>query len=161
MNLSKLKQLIKTPLKKAVKKLPARWQVGLAAVYTQVNNFRNMVNYRRARKYLLANYSDVFNEFDSENYPAPDEAAACEAYPVWVIWWQGEEHMPPLVKMCYRSVQRNAAGHPVILVTKDNFTRYVTVPDYIDAKVKNGTITLTNFSDILRAALLFHHGGLY
>lgn len=82
--------------------------------------------------------------------------------PIWLFWWQGEDTMPPIVKKCYNLAQAHAPeGHPVILLTEDNFLRYADIPDYVIEKVQNKTITLTHFSDILRVSLLAQNGGLW
>lgn len=82
--------------------------------------------------------------------------------PIWFFWWQGEDAMPPIVKKCYNLAKEHAPeGHPVVLLTKENHSHYVNIPIYILNKVKNKTITLTHYSDILRVALLAKHGGLW
>lgn len=37
---------------------------------------------------------------ESEKYPKSEKV------PVWVCWWQGEESMPELVKMCFKTSER-------------------------------------------------------
>lgn len=70
--------------------------------------------------------------------------------------------MPPIVKKCYQLAAQHAPEeHPVVLLTENNYTEYVTIPSYIIDKVKAKTITLTHFSDILRVSLLARHGGLW
>lgn len=80
---------------------------------------------------------------------------------IWVCWWQGEEQMPTIVGKCYRSIQNHANGHPVILITKDNYRKYVKFPIWVEEKFANGTITITHLSDLLRIALLRQYGGLW
>lgn len=81
---------------------------------------------------------------------------------VWTMWWQGEEQMPPIVKACIRSIQRHVSKNvKVVILTMDNFSGYVTIPDYILDKVEKKFITLTHLSDIIRMALLAEHGGMW
>jgi hypothetical protein len=81
---------------------------------------------------------------------------------IWICWWDGLETMPDIVKASYRSIINNGGGvHPVQLITKYNFQDYVSIPDYIIEKLNNGIITRTHFSDILRVALLYEHGGIW
>ena len=82
-------------------------------------------------------------------------------FPIWVCWWQGEENMPDLVTTCYRSLLKNSNGHPVILITKDNYKDYVSFPEHIMEKFEKGCISITHLSDILRASLIYEHGGLW
>ena len=81
--------------------------------------------------------------------------------PVWVFWWQGLESAPARVKACVDSIKRNAANRDVIVITKDNVSKYTDLPDYVFRKLAEGKITLTHFSDILRFNLLKLHGGLW
>lgn len=81
--------------------------------------------------------------------------------PVWLCWWQGEEHMPDIAKACLHSIRTHTSGHPVILITKDNYRNYADVPEFILKKQQQGLIDLTHFSDILRCLLLTQHGGIW
>lgn len=81
---------------------------------------------------------------------------------IWVMWWQGYDQMPAIVRSCFHSIQEhNKTGLDVVLITKDNYKKYTTVPQYIIDKVNNGIITFTHFSDIIRMTLLADHGGLW
>lgn len=112
------------------------------------------------KRKLSVKYADVINKYALEEKQGTDIPQNW-LYPIWVCWWQGEENMPELVKCCYRSLCENANGHPVNLVTKDNYKSYVAIPDYILEKLDKGMITLTHFSDILRVSLLYEHGGMW
>nr|WP_262918831.1 capsular polysaccharide synthesis protein [Bacteroides sp. ET71] len=108
--------------------------------------------YRAGGKELVERYKDRSNE-------------ACEPIeedsPVWFCWWQGEETMPDVAKACLNSIKMHADRHPVIVITEANHGDYVDLPDYIRTKVKQGKISLTHLSDILRMALLAKHGGIW
>lgn len=80
---------------------------------------------------------------------------------IWVCWWQGEDAMPELVRACLRTVRLHACGHPVTVVSKDNFCSYVELPEFILSKVERGVIDLTKLSDVLRCALIKRHGGIW
>lgn len=80
---------------------------------------------------------------------------------IWVCWWQGEEQMPEVVRICYASLLKHANGHPVHLITKDNYRQYVEISEWVMQKFKNGIITITHFSDLLRLALLSRYGGFW
>ncbi len=81
--------------------------------------------------------------------------------PIWTFWWQGLSQAPTIVQRCIQSMQRHSNGHPVIVVTKENYHHYVKLPSHILEKVKNQKISITHFSDILRMNLLAEHGGLW
>lgn len=81
---------------------------------------------------------------------------------IWVMWWQGQESMPPLVKACFNSLIKNApAGYEIILLTENNWKDYVDIPEFIIDKFYDGNISITHFSDIIRFALLNKYGGVW
>lgn len=100
--------------------------------------------------YLLKKYNNATISIDKNDGP------------IWMFWWQGIHAMPPIVRKCYDLASHHAPkAHPVVLLTEQNYDKYVNVPEYIVRKVKSGIITLTHFSDILRMSLLYEHGGLW
>ena len=80
---------------------------------------------------------------------------------VWVCWFQGMENAPELVKRCYKSIKDNLTNKEIILITEDNITDYVQFPEYIMDKWKNGQITHTHMTDLLRLELLIKYGGTW
>lgn len=84
-----------------------------------------------------------------------------ESSNIWVCWWQGEENMPEVVKVCYRSIKKLSGRHPVVLITEENLKDYVQLPQIIMDKYAAGIISKTHFSDILRFYLLKEHGGIW
>ena len=81
--------------------------------------------------------------------------------PIFVCWLQGEEHAPAIVKKCISSIRQHANGHSVVVITDANLSQYVDIPYDIINKVKNGELSRTSFSDILRAVLLSAYGGMW
>lgn len=83
--------------------------------------------------------------------------------PVWVCWFQGEDDMPEIVKLCVESLKRNVPKNKAIIkfITLENCMKYVTFTNSIIDKVNKGLISLTLLSDILRAELLYRYGGMW
>ena len=79
---------------------------------------------------------------------------------VWVIWWQGLDNAPDIVKACIKSIKENS-GKDVKLITFDNYKNYVSVPAKIIEKLVNGDLSLTHFADYYRMLLLKKYGGIY
>ena len=52
-------------------------------------------------------------------------------------------------------------GFQYTIITKDNWKQYMKLPKHITEKVENGQITLTHFSDIIRAELIRQYGGVW
>lgn len=109
--------------------------------------------------YLKSHYQNILGKYSMlkiENNPQPSE----EHY-IWVMWWQGEENAPELVKMCINSIRRNANDANVIIITEKNYKDYADIPDYIIEKHKKGIISFAQLSDIMRVFLIAKHGGLW
>ncbi|GEM_PF-1479871 len=83
--------------------------------------------------------------------------------PLWIMWWQGEKHMPEIIQMCYHSIQKNFDREDIQihLITQENVFEYVDIPLYIVNKFQSGEISLTHFSDIIRFGLLSQNGGMW
>ena len=79
----------------------------------------------------------------------------------WVFWAQGQESMPPIIRKCYESIEKNCGDYLLTFITLQNIDQFVDVPDYIRSKVESGNITLTHFSDFLRVSLLNKWGGFW
>jgi hypothetical protein len=90
----------------------------------------------------------VYDEFPVDNYK------------IWVLWWQGYDAMPEIVKCTYNSICR-MTGKDVVLITKDNISEYINIDSWIEEKVHKGFMKLPAFSDYIRAYLLFEYGGMW
>ena len=55
----------------------------------------------------------------------------------------------------------NLKKEEVILLTDANFSNYVSLPDFIMKKYRDGIITKTHMTDILRLELLIKYGGIW
>lgn len=87
----------------------------------------------------------------------------CEAAEkqVWICWLQGMENAPQIVQDCYASVCYWMKDWKITVITADNMNEYVQFPDYIVRKWKEGVISNTHLSDLLRLELLIRYGGLW
>lgn len=81
--------------------------------------------------------------------------------PIWMLWWQGEKNMPLLVKRCIESVKRNSNGHPVYVLNKDTYEKYIKLPKFVLKKSIDPEFKLSFLSDIIRMSLLEEYGGLW
>ncbi len=83
--------------------------------------------------------------------------------PIWCCWWQGEEQMPELVKMCHARLKQviPADRAELHLITIHNYREYVELPEHIVDKFERKIITMTTMSDVLRFALLEKYGGYW
>lgn len=82
-------------------------------------------------------------------------------YQIYFCWLQGEDNLPPLIRCCYNSLKQNAGRYKIIFIDEKNFSQYVDIAPHIMKKFRDGKISRTHFSDILRVNLLEQHGGLW
>ena len=116
--------------------------------------FRDWLNDYKLQEVLPVPYSEL-----PENLKTDSDL---EHPYIWVCWFQCEENMPEVVRVCIDSIRKNAPkGVKVVLITLDNVCDYVEFPDFILKKVKQGKISITHFSDVLRFSLLKKYGGLW
>ena len=82
--------------------------------------------------------------------------------PIWILWLQGFEEAPELVKVCVHSIQsRLEKEEYMCLLDKNTIFDYIDLPDYIIEKWKKGFISNTHFSDLIRVRLLNEYGGIW
>ena len=72
--------------------------------------------------YLINDNQELINKYQ---HTETNQIPIGETAPIWVCWWQGEEQMPELVKQCYKLLKRYSGRHPVKLLTKDNYQKYI------------------------------------
>lgn len=109
---------------------------------------------------IISNFLDSNYEIISqENVPPIKRNPYRER--IWVCWLQGEAMAPELVKVCLRQIRAHANGHEVILIDKDNFHKYVDVPEIIFQKYISGVMLPAHFSDYIRYQLLYRYGGAW
>ena len=73
---------------------------------------------------------------------------------IFVFWYQGYDYMPSVCKKCFDSLRKFNKDKEVILLTKDNFSKFTKMDEGIIQCLKHNKISLTHFSDILRLKLL-------
>lgn len=115
---------------------------------------RYRATYAAAMCYLKR-YAPQVKEIKPDSVTTPSEPERA-----FTIWYQGEENAPALVKACFRSMRRHLKQELVVLDEKTIFD-WITLPEHIVRKWREGKIPHTQFSDICRIELLFEHGGLW
>lgn len=111
-------------------------------------------------KYLMDHYGYVVSEYQKREYSNFDDFIP---HKIWTFWYQGEKQAPDIVKACIKSLRESIQSTDIelIVLDKNNFQKYVELPSYILDKKDNGSISLTEFSDILRSSLLAEYGGMW
>lgn len=80
---------------------------------------------------------------------------------IWVCWLQGEDNMPIIPQICLNSIRANANGRKIVVLTADNYSQYVTIPEHIVTAYKLGKLKHAHFADIIRMNILAQRGGLW
>ena len=78
---------------------------------------------------------------------------------IWMLWLDGEDKAPAIVKRCIASVRAAFPDRTVHVLTEDNYREYAKFPAFIQEKIDSGQITKTHMSDLLRLELLIRYGG--
>ena len=78
---------------------------------------------------------------------------------IWILWYQGEEQAPEIVRESIKSVRKFFDN--VVVLDEKNLEEHIKIDNNILKKFKNGLITKTHFSDIVRMKLLSEHGGYW
>lgn len=120
----------------------------------------------RSKRYMAAVYNylnDNYSDIAKKAHDYAFENKCNTAKTIWVCWFQGEDAMPELVKMCYNNLKKQIKDPDIklILLTYENIDKYVDIPSIITEKYKNGSISNAHYSDILRIKLLRKHGGCW
>lgn len=112
----------------------------------------------KIKKTLVRRYKATLDIFDKEDRIDVHQESSKK---VWICWLQGIEMAPDIVKRCFQSVKDSLPDREIILINNKNINEYVNFPDFIMEKWKNGIITNTHFTDLLRLELLIKYGGTW
>lgn len=83
---------------------------------------------------------------------------------IWQYWAQGIDNdtLPEVVRHCFASVDKYAGNCQVIRLSDDTIADYVEMPKQIEETIaRGGELKKTQYSDLLRLALLIVYGGIW
>lgn len=173
---------LKRKIKRALEEIKATIKIAKVTSFSEaLNTFRGKIEIQKmvkngyqetpkAKKILMNKHETMIKYFEltfdgflkNYNYNKEEDIVDSKFFNnIWVCWWQGLDNAPDIVKACILSVKRNAGNHNVIVVTLDNYDKYINLPKWVKEKIDKKIISLTHFSDILRLALLSKYGGLW
>lgn len=133
----------------------------LVLIFNKLNLFSKMKNKLIIRKnMLIMNYlSKKYSYIINKNYN--DFSSDISSNIIWVFWWQGIDSAPFIVQKCVESIKKYSGDKRVVIIDKNNISKYYNIPKFIKQKMDSGVISLTHFSDILRFNLLRKYGGFW
>ena len=121
------------------------------------------IKHRILENYLRQNYTldikevnDIINSIVIKKSLEPKER-------IWFFWYQDEETMPEVVRLCFRYLKayNTLENREVVFLSKNNLNEYLILPSYIETALQEERITIAHFSDIYRMALLYFYGGMW
>ena len=113
------------------------------------------IKHHTIEKIIENRYFDSFKFYHEENTGISNDL------PIWVIWFQGMQNAPDLVKSCYEYLKMNSNGRKVNLITLENYKDYIDMPEELIDRAKKGTVRWAHISDLIRCKLLYSYGGIY
>lgn len=111
------------------------------------------------KMHYLKKYAEFASKISTPS-PTKDYKGNVNDEKIFTLWFQGEENAPEIVKKCLASI-REKYGDRFVVLTNETLSDYITLPEYIVKKWKEGKIVNANFSDIVRIELLYQHGGYW
>lgn len=80
---------------------------------------------------------------------------------IWIYWAQGLEEAPIFVQKNIQHTLSILSEYSIHIVTLNNITKYISLPDFVWDKYHSNIISEAHFSDIVRLSLLYNYGGLW
>lgn len=130
--------------------------------YFHKNFFEPIYHFRNNtfQKFVKKRYGHVIQKWSSVSETAiPFDNPSIA--PIWQIWLQGPNEVPPLVKFLFSRVDELAENHVVQRVSLKNIDNFVDIPSRCFDLYKSGKIGPAHFSDIVRVNLLKRYGGIW
>jgi hypothetical protein len=101
--------------------------------------------------------TDSFNSRVRNNQM--DEASAEIPRIIWMMWWQGFDTAPDLIKQCCSSWERHNRDWKVVLLDKENLGEYLDMRNIVD--INRRDISIQKMANLIRVNLLRKHGGVW
>lgn len=127
----------------------------LDRVYTSKKGYEVLFNYIRFT--LKEEFQQTDIEYKSNN---------CRKHrnipnKFWIMWWQGVDHAPSLIKCNIKRLQNVFGKENVVIITQSNYDKYTSISNVIINKFNKGYISVTSLSDIIRFNILKKYGGFW
>lgn len=154
---------------RGIKKFPGDFQQ-FGIKIARIAFYDSIIPPEKGPKYITAveGYVEKYLEpliqkYKQEDYiPSTKLETTMDKIPVWCCWWQGIENMPELVRMCNDRLRHVLPSDAKLyMITEENYQKYVKLPEHVLKKFKEGKMSITALSDILRVALLSEYGGFW
>lgn len=123
-----------------------------------IKNIAGKIKYKAITKFLYSENKDILEEYNNNEHITNSTIGNGN---IWVLWWQGIDDAPDIVKICINSIKQNRGTREVVILNKDNYKNFIYIDSTYEDMLNTGKISITQFSDLLRLNLLFERGGLW
>lgn len=124
----------------------------------EFQHFIHSIRYKKIETFLLNNNKELIEKYKNKSVVTTSNN---EKKVIWVMWWQGIQNAPKIVKICVNSILNNNPNKKVIILDENNYSKYVDIPQNILTKVYSGKLSITNLSDLIRLKVLSKYGGMW
>lgn len=114
---------------------------------------------QRVNPILINKYATLLT--NRKAYYAHQQLAHQHRPVVWFCWLQGMDSAPDLVRACYNSIKRYVTDKELVVVTQENVSEYINLPQHIVERYEKGQLPPALFADIIRLELLTRYGGTW
>ena len=115
----------------------------------------HLKKYSNILSFLEKDCSSILDRYRDENVvlsaPIPKQ--------LWVLWWQGKDNLPPIVKECVKRMA-SLEGYKLTVLDKENISSYIDLSDVLPL-LESGELKIQFMSDIIRMRILRKHGGFW
>lgn len=138
-----------------LKKMGINYQT-ILKILKPVNQLRHFFIEKKIRK----DTDDIIKNFDKvdSNVKAVLKSDELPDNPIWVMWWQNDK--PFIIDKNIKKM-RDLFGNQLILISKENYDKYLDIDKQLKKKIDSDELNLTTFSDYVRTGLLYLYGGLW
>lgn len=133
---------------------------GMAPMNSPLLARLNRTRVRLLERWFEREFADVLQRWSGEEESA-QPFADVRAAPIWMMWLQGADALPDQAKPFMDSVRRANPGMDVRIVDFEGIRELVDIPDIIERRYGDGTLTGAHLSDYLRFRLLERYGGVW
>lgn len=111
-------------------------------------------------EWLHENFKDIISDINWKSYVHEEVPRNDDVHYIW-IYWDNPNKMPLVVKQCVDSILLKNKNSKVNIISEENVNDFVEIPPIIRKKYKQGIISKTHFSDVVRVSLLLKYGGVW
>ena len=119
---------------------------------------KNKIKFKKYDDYFQKQFVQLANKF---KYLIKNDKNIPDNCSIWLIYYEGIENSPPIVKESITSIEMNSGIHPLHKLDKHNYNKYIILPEFILDKFNTKIINISHFLEILKMGILSKFGGYW